>query len=145
MIWNVWNEWLLCMTALIKLNSVIKLRMWSRNFVLYISYVDVLSIHNIDNLYIPNTYTNVWSIPYVDKLSIFHMDKNLVSLWGIETFYPRSIDKIFLFILGTDKIIFVYSWYRQFFYISYRQVVSMLYRKKVFVFTTCNFFCLCVV
>ena len=38
--------------------------------VLYISYVDVLSIHNADNLYIPSIDMNVLSIPHVDKCSI---------------------------------------------------------------------------
>ena len=67
MIWKVWNEWFLCITELIQLNIAINLPFWGRNFSFSTSYVDILSIHNIDNLSVPNIDINVLSIPNVDN------------------------------------------------------------------------------
>ena len=58
------------MTALIKLNSVIKSPLLIRKLFFSISYVDVLSIHNMEKKSMPNIDINILSIPYVEKLSI---------------------------------------------------------------------------
>ena len=92
----------------------------------YRSCVDVLSIPYLD--------INVLSITHVDKLSILHKYRNLLSIWGIDNLYSCVREKTVMSILFYTKIILVYTWYRQCFYISYRQIVYTSYGKMLYAY-----------
>ena len=122
--------------------------------ILSISYIDLLSINNIDKkimtisniekLSIPNVDINVLSIPHVDKMSIPNLEKRFYSIWNRYNFYACAIDKKSLSILGIDKIIFSYIAYRQIFQISYGNFLHTSYLQKVFVSMTYRkFVCMC--
>ena len=109
--------------------------------VLYISNVYFLSIHNIlktisvymkyGQFYIPNIYMFVLFMPHVEKLSAPHMEKRLLFIWHTDNLSTCGIN-ILMSILGTDKIIIVYTAYGKFFYISYGKIVNTSYEKKRF-------------
>ena len=92
---------------------------------LSIWYVEKISIWNIDKIYfsIPIIDKNSLSIPHVEIFLLAYR-KKLLYIWCIDKFSTCGIHKLFLSILGMNKLYkfdtdnyFVFIMYRQYVYV----------------------------
>ena len=71
---------------------------------------------------------------HIEKLSIPHMYKNVLSIWHIDSFSTCGIYKEIMSILDIDKIIIFYIVYGQFVYISYRIFIAYIMYRKMYIY-----------